>query len=175
MPRFLAAILLASALRAQAPVSEVKDPLGRSTPQEAVFHFLEACHARDYSKALYYLDLRRMPPADRVKQGPDLARQLEDLLDDTTFEITTLSRDPDGDQSDGLSPAFERLAAFHVDGQTLELQLERVELRHGFPVWLVSADSVAIIPKAHQAVAESPFEKKLPQKLVTFEIFDTPV
>jgi MscS family membrane protein len=100
---------------------------------------------------------------------------LEDLLDDTPFEITTLSRDPEGDQSDGLSPAFDRLATFHVDGQTLELQLERVELRHGFLVWLVSADSVAMIPKAHQAVAESPFEKKLPQKLVTFEILDTPV
>ena len=175
MPKFLAVILLASVLSAQTPVSETKDPLGRSSPQESVFHFLEACHARDYSKALYYLDLRRMPPADRVKQGPELARQLEDLLDDTPFEITTLSRDPDGDQSDGLSPAFERLATFHVDGQTLELQLERVDLRHGFPVWLVSADSVAMIPRAHQAVAESPFEKKLPQKLVTFELFDTPV
>src|SRR6266852_2964311 len=116
MPRFLAAILLASALRAQAPVSEVKDPLGRSTPQEAVFHFLEACHARDYSKALYYLDLRRLPAAERAKAGPELARQLEDLLDDTPFEITTLSRDPEGDQADGLAPALDRLASFQVDG-----------------------------------------------------------
>lgn len=175
MPRYLAAILLAGVLCAQTPVAETKDPLGRSTPQEAVFQFLEACHARDYSKALYYLDLRRMSPAARAKDGPELARQLEDLLDDTPFEITSLSRDPEGDQSDGLSPDFERLDTFHVDGQTLELQLERVELRPGFHVWLVSADSVAMIPKAHQAVAETPFEKKLPQQLVTFEILDTPV
>jgi len=69
MPRFLAAILLASALRAQTPVPEAKDPLGRNTPQEAVFHFLEACHSRDYSKALYYLDLRRITPADRVSSA----------------------------------------------------------------------------------------------------------
>ncbi len=48
-------------------------------------------------------------------------------------------------------------------------------MRHGFPTWLVSADSVAMIPKAHQAVGETPFEKKLPQQLVTFEILDTPV
>ena len=116
-----------------------------------------------------------MPAAERAKDGPELARQLEDLLDDTPFEITTLSRDPEGDQSDGLSPAFERLDTFHVDGQTLELQLERVELKPGFHVWLVSADSVAMIPKAHQAVAETPFEKKLPQQLVTFEVLDTPV
>ena len=175
MPRLLTAILLVGILHAQTSVPEAKDPLGRSTPQESVFHFLEACHARDYSKALYYLDLRRMPAAERGKNGPEFARQLEDLLDDTPFEITTLSRDPEGDQSDGLSPAFERLDTFHVDGQTLDLQLERVELRLGLHVWLVSADSVAMIPKAHQAVAETPFEKKLPQQLVTLEVFDTPV
>jgi MscS family membrane protein len=175
MPRLLTAILLVGILRAQTSVPEAKDPLGRSTPQESVFHFLEACHARDYSKALYYLDLRHMPAAERAKDGPELARQLEDLLDDTPFEITTLSRDPEGDQSDGLSPAFERLDTFHVDGETLDLQLERVELRLGLHVWLVSADSVAMIPKAHQAVAETPFEKKLPQQLVTLEVFDTPI
>ena len=37
-----------------------------------------------------------------------------------------------------------------------------------------SADSVGLIPKAHKVVAESPFEKMLPQRLVTMEILDTP-
>ena len=175
MPKFLVAILFASVLGAQAPVAETKDSLGRGTPQEAVFQFLEACHARDYSKALRYLDLRRMSPAQRTKDGPELARQLEDLLDDTPFEITTLSSESEGNQSDDLAPAFERLATFHVDEHTLDLQLERVEQRPGSHVWLVSADSVALIPKAHQVVAETPFEKKLPQALVTVELFDTPV
>jgi len=175
IPRLLAAILLAGVLRAQTSVPETKDPLGRGAPQDSVFQFLEACHARDYSKALHYLDLRRMPPAERAQKGPELARQLEDLLDDTPFDITTLSRDPEGDQADGLSSGLDRLDTFHVDDQTLELQLERVQLKPGFHVWLVSADSVAMIPKAHQIVAETSFEKKLPQQLVTFEIFDTPV
>nr|MDP9113241.1 hypothetical protein [Acidobacteriota bacterium] len=175
MPRFLVALLLALVLRAQTPAPEVKDPLGRTTPQGSIFQFLEACHRRDYSKATYYLDLRRMPAATRAKDGPELARQLEDLLDDTPFDITTLSRDPEGDQADGLAPALDRLATFEVGGQTIELQLERLEPRPGDQVWEVSADSVALIPKAHQAVAETPFEKKLPQPLVTFEILDTPV
>jgi MscS family membrane protein len=175
MSRLLAAILFAGILLAQTPVPETRDSLGRNTPQEAVFQFLEACHARDYRKAVHYLDLRSMPPAKRATEGPELARQLEDLLDDTPFDITTLSRDPEGDQFDDLSPAFDRLDTFHLDGQTLELKLERVELKPGFHVWLVSADSVAMIPKAHKLVAETPFEKKLPQQLVTFEIFDTPM
>jgi len=112
--------------------------------------------------------------SDRAKNGPDLAVQLEDLLDDTPFDIATLSRDSEGDLSD-LSPNTDRLASFDVNGQMIVLQLERQEPRPGDHIWVVSASSVALIPKAHQAVAETPFEKKLPQVLVTFEILDTPV
>src|SRR5690349_17886155 len=128
MIRIVLVILFSGILGAQTPAPEAKDPLGRNTPQESVFQFLEACHARNYSKALRYLDLRKMPPADRAKQGPELARQLEDLLDDTPFDITMLSRDPEGDLSDGLTAAREHLDTFEVDGQSLELQLERAEL-----------------------------------------------
>src|SRR5579859_4291486 len=174
MPKLLAALLVAVALCAQTPAPQVKDPLGRATPQQSIFNFLEACHARDYAKATYYLDLRQMSAADRAKSGTDLAMQLEDLLDDSTFDIATLSRDPEGELSD-LSPNIDKLASFTVNGQTIVLQLERIEPRPGDHIWVVSAPSVALIPKAHQAVAESPFEKKLPQALVTFEILDTPV
>ena len=160
MPRLLAAILLATVLRAQA-VPESKDPLGRSTPQGSVLQFLEACHAREYSKALHFLDLRRMTPADRTKNGPDLARQLEDLLDDTPFDIATLSRDPEGDLDDGLGPNHELLQTFHVDGKALDLQLERVELRPGLHVWLVSTDSsctrICCVCARHTTAPNTPF------------------
>lgn len=158
-----------------AQTAPATDPLGRTTPQDAIFQFLEACHAHDYAKAAHYLDLRNMSPEERAKEGPDLAQQLEDLLDDTPFDIATLSRQPEGDMSDGLSAALEHLATFHVNGKTLNMQLERVALRSNLKVWLVSAASVAMIPEAHELVAETPFEKKLPQVLVTFEVLDTPV
>lgn len=116
-----------------------------------------------------------MSPADRAKNGPELAPQLEDLLDDTPFDIATLSRDPNGDVSDGLGPNFEHLDTFHGGGQTQNLQMERVELKPGLRVWLVSAASVALIPTAHQAVTETSFEKHLPQPLVTLELLDTPI
>jgi MscS family membrane protein len=175
LPGLLGVILLAGVVGAQTPIAETPDPLGRNTPRESVFQFLEACHARDYSKALRYLDLRRMPQPERAQNGPELARELEDLLDDTSFDITALSGDPEGDQSDDLSDTVDRLATFEVDNQTVELRLERVELKPGYHVWLVSADSIGLIPKAHQLVAETPFEKRLPQQLVMFEILDTPV
>ncbi len=171
----IGALSLTAALIAQTPAPGVNDPLGRTSPQATIFQFLEACHARDYAKAVHFMDLRGMSPADRAKNGPNLARQLEDLLDDTGFDIATLSRDPEGDQSDGLGSAFEHLDTFKVAGKTLDLQLERVELKSGVRIWVVAAASVALIPTAHQILAESPFEKQLPQQLVTFEILDTPV
>ncbi len=176
--RLLVVLILAIVLPAsgaETPATTTNDPLGRTTPQDAVYQFLEACHARQYVKAWHYLDLRQMQPADREKNGPELAKQLEDLLDDTPFDIATVSRSPEGDVADGLPLSRERLATFQLDGKPLELHLEHVELKPGLKVWLVSADSVPLIPKAHQLLAETPLEKKLPQALVTHEILDTPV
>ncbi len=165
--------LLVAGLAAEGDEPSPNDPLGRTTPQDAIVQFLEACHARQYGKAWHYLDLRQMSPADRERQGPELARQLEDLLDDTPFDIATLSRSPLGDLDDGLAPGRERLLSFQVDGRPLQLELERVELKPGLKVWLVSADSIPLIPKAHQLLGETPFEKKLPQVLVMHEVLDT--
>src|SRR5437868_4124451 len=112
------------------------DPRGRETPQSSVFHFLEACHARDYTRAAQYLDRRNMSQADRQK-APELARQLEDLLDDTPFDIATLNNDPEGNRSDDLPPNIDHLATFHVHGTTLEMQLERVDRNGATKAWLV--------------------------------------
>ena len=171
----LALLIVTGGLSAQTPPAAPTDPLGRTTPQEAVFQFLESCHSRNYGKAAHYLDLRRMSVPERAKQGPQLAMQLEDLLDDTPFDITMLSRTPDGDTGDGLAASREHLDTFEVDGKSVELQLERVQISPGYKIWLVASDSLPLIPEAHKLVEESPFEKKLPQVLVTFEILDTPV
>jgi MscS family membrane protein len=168
-------LLVAAPLLAQSTGPAPTDPLGRTTPQDAVFQFLDACHARQYGKAAHYLDLRQMSTADREKNGPELARRLEDLLDDTPFDIATLSNSPVGDLDDGLAASREHLLTFQVDGRPLQLELEHVELKPGLKVWLVSADSIPLISKAHQLLAETPFEKKLPQVLVTHEILDTPL
>lgn len=167
------AVFTVTALSAENSAPAPHDPLGRVSPQDAIVQFLEACHSRQYTKAEHFLDLRQLPKAERDKGGPDLARQLEDLLDDTPFDIATLSRSPEGDTEDGLPATREHLLTLEVNGQALQLQLERVEVSRGLKVWLVSADSVALIPKAHQILNETSFEKRLPQVLVTHEAFDT--
>ena len=152
-----------------------RDPLGRTSPQDAIVQFLEACHARQYTKAAHYLDLRQLRQSERDKSGPELARQLEDLLDDTPFDIATLSRTPEGDLGDNLAASRERLLTFQSAGQSLELQMERVDLHSGLKVWLVSSDSIPLISRAHQLLQETSFEKRLPQGLVNVEFLDTPL
>jgi MscS family membrane protein len=169
------ALFTVTALWAQNNAPAPLDPLGRTSPQDAIMQFLEACHARQYAKAAHYLDLRQLPKADRDKGGSDLARQLEDLLDDTPFDVATLSRSAEGDTGRGLPATRQPLLTMEVGGQTLQLQLERAEVSRGLKVWLVSADSVALIPKAHQILNETSIEKKLPQVLVMHEVLNTPL
>src|SRR5437016_5112075 len=64
-----------------AEVSKSKDPLDRESPQSSVYSFLQACHAHDYEKAAKYLDLRLLPAEQRLKDGPQLAQQLQQILD----------------------------------------------------------------------------------------------
>ena len=73
-----------------------------------------------------------MPQDQRLTGGTELARELQTILDrDTQFDVGNLSRDPEGDLSDDLPPNRERIDTFHVNGQTLELDLERVTLHSG--------------------------------------------
>ena len=131
------------------------DPLERHDPQSSILHFLEACHSRDYTKASYYLDLHRMTPADRAKAGPELSEQLEDLLDDTAIRDRHTQPRPRRVSVGRYSSELEHLDTFQLDGQVVELNLQRVALKNGVKVWLVSADSVELIPQAHKLVDET--------------------
>jgi MscS family membrane protein len=138
--------------------------------------FLEAAHAKNYSKAWRYLDLRNMPEDQRLKGGAELARQLEAILDsDTQFDVGDLSRNPEGDTSDNLAPNRDRIDTFHVQGQKLELDLERVTLHSGLSVWVISSGSVARIPMIAQMTDSSAIERHLPLPLVNWQLIDTPL
>ncbi len=158
---------------APAPVA-VKDPLGRESPQDAVYNFLQACQSKNYHLAARYLNLTRLPPVDREKVGPERARELEDILDhDVSFDLAALNKTHEGDRSDGLSPGLERVDSFRIGAQPAEIQLERVDLHPNFPVWLISPDSVALIPKLYKQHSESAMEKMLPEPLVSWTLLDT--
>lgn len=66
---------------APAAVNKPSDPLNRESPQSSMVAFLEACHAHENARAGKYLDLRDSSAEQRAKDGPELARQLEQILD----------------------------------------------------------------------------------------------
>ena len=110
----LGVVVLALVLSAMSPVSPAAPPalgagpaaasslpppideLGRGTPQDSVRGFLEATTLRNYKRASNYLDLRRIPVAERATRGPELAHQLRVVLDNTVFDLGTLSDEPEG-------------------------------------------------------------------------------
>lgn len=160
-------LLLGSAASAQTK-PKAQDPLDRESPQSSVNAFLQAGHGRDYEKAAKYLDLRKLPSDERVKNGPQLAEQLQQILDrDAQFDVANLSREPEGTRT--------RADSFTAKGQTVDLELERIQLRSGIYVWLFSSDSVARIPQIARFTTDSAVEKRLPDPLVNWKIADTPL
>jgi MscS family membrane protein len=169
-----AQILPTGAAKSSAPQS--KDPLNRDSPQSSVEAFLEAAHAKDYAKAVRYIDLRGLPQDERLSEGTQLAQELERILDnDTQFDVGNLSRDPGGDLADNLQPNRERIDTFHVNNQTLELDLERITFHSGSQAWVFAADDLGKIPIIAQTTNNSVIERHLPLPLVNIQLIDTPL
>src|SRR5439155_20815518 len=87
-PLLLLALPLAApaAGRAEAPApgGEPSSPataFGPEVPRGAMARFLAACREGHYARAAEYLNLRQLPQAVRAQRGPELARELETVLD----------------------------------------------------------------------------------------------
>jgi hypothetical protein len=86
-----------------------------------------ACYARNYERAWRYIDLRSPPSVQQSNGGPQLARQLEKILDhDVRFDVASLSGNPKCGQPRAPAPNCERVAGFQMDGREVELDLDRV-------------------------------------------------
>ncbi len=110
------------------------DPLNRDTPQSSVTAFLAACQAHDYERAWRYIDLRSVPKEKRLKNGAQLAQQLQQILNrDAQFDLAALSTNPDGDPPGSNR---ERVDSFTLGGKPVVLELERVTVRSGVKLWV---------------------------------------
>jgi MscS family membrane protein len=166
---------LLSSGKSSAAATPATDRLHRNTPRSSIYNFLEACHANQFVTAAEYLDLRRLRTNERATEGPELARQLADLLDrDAKFEVQQLSDNPDGSSGDGLAPDLDTLVDLEAGDSTVTLQMQHVT-QQGLRVWLVSQDSVARLPELDSLGGESDIEKRLPAALVVTKFLGTPL
>lgn len=153
------------------------DALHREDPRSAVTAFLEACHQNDYGKAAQYLDLSQIPERQRATAGPQLAKDLEKLLNAASgFDVLRLSRDQQGNPSDDADPSVEHVVTVTENGTPLTLELERKQQSNGPAVWLFAPQTVAKLPQLVPVPnAEAKIEARLPRFLVATELLETPL
>jgi MscS family membrane protein len=166
--------IICTGMCAQSPAPQ-PDELNRTTPRSAIYHFLETCHEEKFVLASRYLDLRGIPPSERTLKGPELAKQLRGLLDgDPGFEVQRLSDRPEGNMNERLAPDRDVLVTLESHGTRVTLDLQRTGQQNA-RVWLVSEQSVELIPSLSALAGESAIEKRLPAVLVQTRFLGTPL
>src|SRR3989338_9226743 len=106
-PVLAAALVLVPLLASAARGAEPGDALGRETPRGALTGYLDAVRKGDYERAARYLDLRRIPAAQREAGGPELARELGGVVDQAGPGGGAATR-PSGGSRRRRWPAFPR-------------------------------------------------------------------
>jgi MscS family membrane protein len=149
-----------------APVPPPPDEFGRGTPQDTVRGFLEASALHNFRRAMNYLDLRRIPAADLARRGPELANQLRVVLDNTVFDLGTLSDEPDGRPETGLPRGRQLVGRVETDKGTFSILLERVPRDDGVPIWQFSSITVSRIHDLYRELSYGIVGERLPSFLV---------
>jgi len=151
---------------APAPGGEPSRPataLGPEVPRGAMARFLDACREGHYARAAEYLNLRQLPQAVRAQRGPELARELETVLDRALWvDLDRLSDQPEGDPEDGLPALRDSLGTIETATGPVEVLIERVSQPGGVPVWKIAASTVAAIPALYDEFGWGPLAKVLP-------------
>jgi MscS family membrane protein len=150
------------------------DDLDRGTPRRAIQGFLRATRAHDFERAAGYLDLRAVPAWEARALGPELARELKIVLDQTLqVDVDALIDTPAGHVNDGLPLDTEHLTLIETARGPVHLRLQHVPREDGVPIWKVSAATVSLIPRLYKLYAYHVLGELLPGEFFDTEFFDT--
>ena len=126
------------------------DPFNRGTPRGSMYGFLSAARAREYERAAEYLDLRRLPPEEQ-ERGPELARRLKVVLDQSLWvDVVNLASENVGRPDDGLPAWQDRVGEIQTTRGPVPILLQRVP-RHEDKVriWKIAAATVGEVPELY--------------------------
>lgn len=103
-----------------------------------------------------------------------MAQEFKQILDrKLSQDPANLSNTPEGDLTDGLAPHLELLGSIAHGSEKLDLLMERVELPGAGQVWLISSETVGLIPTVHAEIGDSPVTRYLPEWMLQEGPFDT--
>ncbi len=153
---------LPGAKEAERPEVVYDDPLGRSTPQGAVFGFMKSATQGNYDQALQYLDTKKTGIS-----AQKLIVALQVVLDrGFSGKLAMLSNKPEGSLDDNLPPSKERVGRVKTSSGSLDILLERVQRGNSPPIWLFSAETLKDVPEIYKELDVGTIETYLPKFLV---------
>ncbi|MGQ4878528.1 mechanosensitive ion channel family protein [Billgrantia sp. LNSP4103-1] len=157
-------------------LDEPPDEVKRLTPREAIRSFMELAEENDYAAAAHVLNLSDLDEAEQQQRGPELARQLVEVLRRGEWlNVSNLSgrqdaaiEDPSGQHPLTGEPRRDiELATLEVEGDAYDIRLGRYREDDEEPVWLITPDSVSSIPLLYQEYGPSLLEEYIPERLKT--------
>ncbi len=132
----------------EAPVSGPFDEHNRSTPRSSLIALSLSVKAKDYKKAVNYLDLRNLPFTLEDKlDGQDLVKKLVIVAKRAmVIDLESLSDDPLGHKGDGLPSFRDRITTLKTKNGPVDILMQRVPRGDGVFIWKISNATVAKIP-----------------------------
>ncbi|HEX5075777.1 MAG TPA: mechanosensitive ion channel domain-containing protein [Gemmatimonadaceae bacterium] len=147
---------------------QATDPLERTTPRGSLSAFIQAVDDEDYVLASRYLQVSE----SQRRSAEPLARDLKALMDRYFSEaITSISDSPDGALDDGLPIDRERVGPLDINDTKTDITLVRVTDPQAGKVWLISSETLALVPALNRSVARTWIERVSPSALLNRELF----
>ena len=138
------------------------DDYERGVPRTAVAGYIQAAKDSDFERAANYLDLRYLPRGYSKTDGPELARQLNVVLDRALWiDMDILSADPKGHREDGLAAYYDLIGTIKAGDKKIDILLQRVARKDGARIWKFSSRTVRNIPALYAAHGYSEIGEKL--------------
>ncbi|KPQ24625.1 MAG: hypothetical protein HLUCCA13_08900 [Halomonas sp. HL-48] len=145
----------------------------RVTPRESIRNFLELTGKEDYEAAAHMLNLSEFSDEEQREQGPELARQLAEILQRGEWlSVSNLSGREDAMVEDrsGENPLVGEtrrnieLASIQAKGETYDIRLGRYRVDDEEAAWLIMPLSVASIPTLYEQFGPSMLESYIPER-----------
>lgn len=142
------------------------DPLGRSSPRGTIIEFTRAVDREDFTTAALYLQL---DDTQKVNSA-GLARSLKILIDRELREgIARISDATTGDLEDGLPADREQVGPLEIGRTRIFIVLVHVNDQKDGPIWLVSSETLHLVPLIARAVGQTWIERTLPGSMLKRE------
>jgi MscS family membrane protein len=151
------------------------DPLelGRETPRGTVIGFIRAAQSENYDIAVQYFEPRRRAS---VEPEQELAKELFAILN-ARFRgsLDSITNDPMGRQEGG--PPRDQVIVGGAGGlnESFPLYLVHTEVARGTKVWLISRQTLDLIPEVYDSLRFPQLEKRLPKFLVKTRLLGMPL